>query len=479
MRQSPAPAASAAGGALPLRSSRQRELTKPRAHHDGLLVRPGWTGPLRRPLLPGRPRVDAVVVPAGRAYARSADVLDRLAAFAARVGAVLVVVASRDADAALLAGVAPLRHPHVAVLDLSDAAEPAWRGLLPDLVVDRHPLGLASLPDEWDTSVKRNVALALGTVLGWRTVLFLDDDIVLRRGAPVPLRRLAVGCALVERGAVAAAGFISTDFPDNSVVCHARRVARMPQGVFLGAGALLVAVDDRTPFFPRIYNEDWLFQYPLLRDAPGDPGRIAVLGEVQQRPYEPFRRERAQREELGDVLAEGLYQLKDGAAAGRAPRRDDMEDPGFWKDVLAERAAMIAAVRERLVVTDADRSAAGRQKTWARHAKRLLRGALQRPVRPLWRAYQTAHRAGVRDRARAALVVSLQQHDLRPGDVALADALGSWVTAWQADLRTWREHEVPADLARALLTDPGTTPWLGADVLGRARSRGLVTSAAV
>lgn len=478
MRQSPAPAVPAAGGSLPLRSSRQRELTKPRAHHDGLLVRPGLLGPLRRPLLPGRARLDAVVVPAGRSYALSADVVDRLAAFAARLGAVLVVEASRDADGARFAGLAPLRHPHVAVLDLSAAALGRWQGLLPDLAVDRHPLGLASLPDEWDTSVKRNVALALGRALGWRTVLFLDDDIVPRRGAPLSLRRLAVGCSLVDRGSVLAAGFISTDFPDNSVVCHARRVARMPQGVFLGAGALLVAVDERMPFFPRIYNEDWLFQYPLLRDAPDDPGRIAVLGRVRQRPYEPFREERARREELGDVLAEGLYQLRDGAAAGRAARYDDMEDPAFWKDVLAERAAMVSRVRARLVVTDADRGAAERQKSWARRAKRHLRGALQRPVRPLWRAYQTAHRAGVRDRARAALAVSLLQHEVRPGDVALADAMASWVTTWRADLGTWREHRVPVELALGLLTDAETTPWLGTDVLRRARA-GLVTSGIV
>lgn len=465
MRQSPAPRDLGTPGAMRLRSIRLREVTKPRAHHDALLTRPGWFGSLRRPLRPGRPRVDALVVPAGRAL--TSDTLDRLGDLAARLQAVLLVVTSHDADAPALSRIAGPAHQHVAVLDLSGAKAHDWARLLPDLATDRHPLGLASLRDDWNTALKRNAALALAKAFGWRKVLFLDDDILFDGRGPFAMRELATGCALVDRGVLSAAGWVSADFPDNSVVCHARRLARMEQGVFVGAGALLVAVDESTPFFPRIYNEDWLFQYPLLRSGPADHGRLAVLGAVRQQQYEPFVRARARQEELGDILAEGLYQLRDGAVRGLGAQRDDMEDPAFWKDVIAERAAMIARVRDRLVITAADRSAADRQRSWARVAKRVLRGALARPVRPMWRAYQTVHRASVRDRARTALVASLQQHELRPGDLALADALSSWVTAWRSDLRTWQEHQVPLETARALLEDSVTTPFLGACVLPR------------
>jgi len=102
------------------------------------------------------------------------------------------------------------------------------------------------------------------------------------------------------------AAMASRYFPDNSVVCHARRLAGLKQDVFV-SGAVL-GVNPQHPaqsFFPDIYNEDWFF---FSRHAAGRS--LPKIGEVVQDEYKPFADpSRAAREEFGDLLAEGLYAL--------------------------------------------------------------------------------------------------------------------------------------------------------------------------
>jgi hypothetical protein len=94
------------------------------------------------------------------------------------------------------------------------------------------------------------------------------------------------------------------EFPDNSVVCHARRLAGLRQGVFV-TGAVLGVHCNSLPlsYFPDIYNEDWFFF------AEGAATRkLPRVGHAAQLEYDPFDSpERARREEFGDLLAEGLY----------------------------------------------------------------------------------------------------------------------------------------------------------------------------
>jgi hypothetical protein len=97
---------------------------------------------------------------------------------------------------------------------------------------------------------------------------------------------------------------VSRYFPDNSVVCHARRLAGFKQDVFVSGASLGVNLQHPDlSFFADIYNEDWFF---FARHA----ARRAIpkIGEVRQLEYDPFADpERAAREEFGDLLAEGLY----------------------------------------------------------------------------------------------------------------------------------------------------------------------------
>jgi hypothetical protein len=163
--------------------------------------------------------------------------------------------------------------------------------------------------------------------MGWERLAFLDDDVEV--GDPDDLRRAA---GLLD--AYDAVGLDIGGFPDNSVVCHAKRLVEKDQDTFVGAGALVVhgRVDS---FFPCIYNEDWFF---LLNDA--KLRSVAMTGHARQRPYDPFANpNRARNEEFGDVLAEGVFWLLD---TGKRVRD---ADKAFWEAFIADRRQLIERVR--------------------------------------------------------------------------------------------------------------------------------------
>jgi hypothetical protein len=102
-------------------------------------------------------------------------------------------------------------------------------------------------------------------------------------------------------------------------------------------------VDDRTPHFPRIYNEDWLFCLALLLRK--GRGSLAFAGEVtQDLPSSTVDDIRARMEEPGDILAEGLMNLF-GATGGdiaRAERND------FWRTMIRSRIELVRALAPHL-----------------------------------------------------------------------------------------------------------------------------------
>jgi hypothetical protein len=148
-------------------------------------------------------------------------------------------------------------------------------------------------------SAKRNIGLLLARLQGWSKVVFVDDDITSFRTDN--MARLA---AQLDQHQVA--GMVVPWFPDNSVVCHARRLAGFFQDVFV-TGAVLGVHCDSLPlsFFPNIYNEDWFF---FAEEA--GARWLPHVGAATQAKYDPFESpERARQEEFGDLLAEGLYSL--------------------------------------------------------------------------------------------------------------------------------------------------------------------------
>ncbi|HZX05916.1 hypothetical protein [Kribbella sp.] len=234
-------------------------------------------------------KLDAIVVPA----ARRASELQPVIRLAADLRVPLVILCSREALLdKVVERVKSTFHAQALVIQVPEDYRPPC----PTPKTSDRKFQEASAGRSSDLSAKRNLGLLYGRLRGWNKILFVDDDI---RG----LRRVDVDrlTGYLDRHPVAS--MASREFPDNSVVCHARGLVA-PQDVFV-SGAVL-GVDLQRPelsFFADIYNEDWFFfaRYAARRAIP-------KIGEVRQLQYEPFADpQRAAREEFGDLLAEGLY----------------------------------------------------------------------------------------------------------------------------------------------------------------------------
>lgn len=201
---------------------------------------------------------------------------------------------------------------------------PELTGLrLPDFETTRLTAGTI-FERKKDTSAKRNLALMLAYMLDWQRIAFLDDDIAVPESGDL---RNAAGLLDTYN----AVGLSIGGYPDNSVVCHAFRLIGGKQDSFIGGGALTVETTRNRSFFPDIYNEDWFY----LLDPEKGLQPLAVTGTVVQSPYEPFREDRARMEELGDVLAEGIFWLLD------QERTLADADSKHWRSYIAERRRFI------------------------------------------------------------------------------------------------------------------------------------------
>lgn len=267
--------------------------------------------------------LDAIIVPTGR----RAPAMERAIKLAAKLHCALVALCSKWSIGTEVVKVARQHRAEVIVIDAGTL--PA--GLLPRFTTSALLSDTQYSRSSTDTSQKRNLGLLLARLYGWRRVVFLDDDIEipdhedLRMAAWLTEEFAAVGLA-IDRNL--------PSFPDNSVVCHAYRDAGGDQGMFPGGGALAVGPEAIDSFFPNIYNEDWFF---LLGEDSLRP--VTMAGRALQQPYDPFLdRRRAQNEELGDCLAEGLFWLLDG---GRSIKD---ADEAYWAEALRRRLEFIAEV---------------------------------------------------------------------------------------------------------------------------------------
>jgi hypothetical protein len=262
----------------------------------------------------GDGNVDAIIVPT----ARSAPYMREVLRLAREVGCPVLALCSRWNDAQKAHAEARLVAAHVIASDVvGNGHMPAFAT---STISERHWLFRRTL----DTSLKRNIGLAVARMVGWRRVAFIDDDIVNIRAEDIRGAAVLLG----EYGMV---GLANEGFPDNSAVCHARRAAGWYQDSFVGGGAMVVTVDQTSSFFPNIYNEDWFFLVDGDRLRP-----TALTGKVAQKWFDPFDDpSRARHQELGDCLAEGLFSLLDDGQPHKA------HDAAFWSAFLRDRGEII------------------------------------------------------------------------------------------------------------------------------------------
>jgi hypothetical protein len=266
--------------------------------------------------------IDAIIVPTARRPAY----LGAAAKLAQALDCTLVTLHSKQWTSAARAAQRLSGPAELIAIDVPDRAQLR----LPDWQTSRLLHGTVFARRHTDVSAKRNLGLLLSRLLGWSRVLFLDDDI---SGLNPADMRVASGLLDTHN----AVGLQIGGFPDNSVVCHAYRQTGGSQSSFIGAGALAVQVERDISFFPDIYNEDWFF----LLDGDKRLQPVAVTGQVTQYPYDPFRSpDRARAEELGDVLAEGIYWLLDQNESVTEA------DQTHWTTFLAHRRQFIEQVLE-------------------------------------------------------------------------------------------------------------------------------------
>jgi hypothetical protein len=197
-----------------------------------------------------------------------------------------------------------------------------------------------------DISRKRNLGALVGRACGWTRMLFLDDDIRKLNAA-----KLCSAAAFLDHYPVV--GLQVGKFPDASVVGHARRLIGRRQEPLVSGGSLLVNPQLLNGYFAPVYHEDWLCVIDHLRE-----GEVAIGGSVGQWPYLPFTSaDRARREEFGDILLAGLLWLihsrvrKNAHNVGPIAVSDYWQEainPGFWKQILQQRADLIQDIIARL-----------------------------------------------------------------------------------------------------------------------------------
>jgi hypothetical protein len=245
-------------------------------------------------------RIEAVIVPASR----GAAALDGAATLATRLNATLVALCSQQTlGHQVAARFAAMPRCRVVAIDVPTDY---WHDLLPTRTVAPR-FRAASRHRQTDLSLKRNLGLILARLQSWGRILFLDDDIgetIDGKVTGLPVQTAHNLAAALNSHQIA--GLACREFPDNSVVCHARRLAGFEQDTFVSGAALAVNCDDHPmPFFPDLYNEDWFFFSRRVASR-----EIAYVGDATQAAYDPFGSpNRAREEEFGDLLAEGMFAL--------------------------------------------------------------------------------------------------------------------------------------------------------------------------
>lgn len=327
-------------------------------------------------------RLDAIIVPAGR----EAKNLTTAISLAKEADCHLVVLCSKDAKPyevrPLFRGKDFTKGTAITV--------PGHYGI-PDLRLETNEWMQSSgkivgAERKSDLSVKRNMGLLIARMLGWQHIFFLDDDI---RGISVRDLNRTVGLLGTGGNGYRSAGlqverldrstgqeehvsarveishtsdtqeqkfqlsievkkFRSSSmqvkhFPDNSVVCHARRMVDEEQNVFVSGSVLAVDCTAPFDFFPDIYNEDWLFFYQdVANHKLASPG-LQATQKMAQMKYNPFADpQRAKREEFGDVIAEGIYSLLHHDLDLKSADRQ------YWKTFLDNRKTILDKIIEQL-----------------------------------------------------------------------------------------------------------------------------------
>jgi hypothetical protein len=359
-----------------------------------------------------RPRLDAIAVPTHRRTSQTERAIRRIMSVASQHRAGIVIFLCSDSATKEDLARITLDYPNQRWIAIDWRKGDEHRDARLATTLSRLARG-----KNFNASEKRNFILELARLMGWKSVLFMDDDI------DIPLEYIDKAAYLLDDGAEVV-GFNVREFPDHSVVVHANQMVNSPVDSFIGTGAMAVRIDvPFLSFFPNTYCNDWLFA--LLHSLTTDDG-LVWAGTVEQKPYEPFRSPaRAEREEPGDLMAEGLFRLvMEAKSASKLP------------DSIDARLALIARKANEAF--------------WEKEITARV-GFIQRTLD------KTKRRVFIRQRGPilSSLSRSLDVINGYDGIAGLsAKDFAGWIQDWVSDLRTWNtyldSHRPVRNLEKAL-----------------------------
>ncbi len=207
----------------------------------------------------------------------------------------------------------------------------------------------------WNLGFARNYAIILSKVLGYKKVIFMDDDIIVRDDDII--------VNIMEKlNEVDFVGAKISGMPDNSLLGHIIRACNIEEEEFLSAGFLLQTINSEkklrtikpyellsggflafnldavSEYFFNYYNEDWIW---LFLHGPKTKG--INYGKVYQLPYDPFQNavEKAMFQEFGEILVDGVY-----TALKERRNFSQLIYKSFWKGILEKRFIDIKKLAE-------------------------------------------------------------------------------------------------------------------------------------
>jgi hypothetical protein len=182
---------------------------------------------------------------------------------------------------------------------------------------------------KWDLPYKRNFAINYSVVNSYEKILLLDDDIVFQ-DSTIP-NRLAW-----QLNNFWVSGAYSTGQIDTSVVGSVLVSLGAKHQNFVSGNCLGINIKKHAPFFPDIYNEDWLAILPALFKE-----KVVLIGGVTQLPrlYDEKDKRIIYFQEFGELIVDEIYS-KINDHIFKTDFFDfirSLIDDGFWETVILNR----------------------------------------------------------------------------------------------------------------------------------------------
>jgi hypothetical protein len=179
---------------------------------------------------------------------------------------------------------------------------------------------------EWDLPHKRNFAISFSKQNSFEKILLLDDDIRFND------KKTAFSlCNALDKY------WVSSCYSIGEIDTSLIGAIMNEDDKFFSGNCLGINIENFIPFFPKIYNEDYLAILPAIINQ-----KAIVVGEVTQltRKITDYQQV-ANFQEFGEIITDDIYEyisLKENQYSHIADLIIKLCDLSYWKNVIKDRA---------------------------------------------------------------------------------------------------------------------------------------------